>query len=72
MVPVSLAEELMVIPVYSRVDRKGQKILYVAMDDPTNVEAMQQVAHFSGTNVRPLIAPPSEIRKAIKAQYHEE
>jgi hypothetical protein len=33
---------------------------------------MRQVAHFSGTNVRPLIAPPSEIRKAIRLQYQDD
>ena len=63
-----LAEQLVLIPVHTRID-KHARIVYVAMDDPTNVEAMEQVARYTGMHVRPLIAPPSEIRKAITAQY---
>ena len=66
---VDLAERLAVIPVHTRTGEGNTRILYIAMDDPTNIEAMEQVARYTGMNVRPLIAPPSEIRKAIAAQY---
>jgi type IV pilus assembly protein PilB len=66
---VDLAERLTVIPVHTRAGESGTRILYIAMDDPTNIEAMEQVARYTGMNVRPLIAPPSEIRKAIASQY---
>ena len=69
LVPVEVAEQHTLIPVHFRVGPQKQKILYVAMDDPTNVIAMQHVSRITGMHVRPLIAPPSEIRKQIQARY---
>jgi type IV pilus assembly protein PilB len=69
LVPGALALELRLVPVYFRLTRERKKILYVAMDDPTNVDAMKRVSQATGMNVRPLIAPPSELLAAIKEQY---
>jgi type IV pilus assembly protein PilB len=69
LVPVEVAEQHTLIPVHFRVGPQKQKILYVAMDDPTNVVAMEHVSRITGMHVRPLIAPPSEIRKQIQARY---
>lgn len=71
LVPRALAEQLTLIPVHFRVGEKRQKILYVAMDDPTNVGAMETVSRQTGMHVRPLIAPPSEIRREIRERYRE-
>ena len=69
LVPAEVAEQHTLIPVQFRLGPQRQKILYVAMDDPTNVQAMQHVSRITGMHVRPLIAPPSEIRKQIQARY---
>jgi type IV pilus assembly protein PilB len=69
LVPVAVAEQYTLIPVHFRIGEQKQKILYVAMDDPTDVAAMEQVSRITGMNVRPLIAPPSEIRRQIDIQY---
>jgi type IV pilus assembly protein PilB len=69
LLPRELAAELNVIPVYFRTEKNRQKILYVAVDDPTWVGAMEQVALHTGMHVRPLVAPASEIRRAIQAHY---
>ena len=69
LVPAEVAEQHTLIPVHFRLGPQRQKILYVAMDDPTNVQAMQHVSRITGMHVRPLIAPPSEIRKQIQARY---
>lgn len=71
LVPRNLAEQHTLIPVHFRVGEKRQKILYVAMDDPTNVAAMEVVSRQTGMHVRPLIAPPSEIRREIRDRYRE-
>jgi type IV pilus assembly protein PilB len=71
LVPPDVAEQHTLIPVHFRVDHHKQKILYVAMDDPTDVAAMEQVARITGMHVRPLIAPPSEIRRQIQVRYRE-
>ena len=69
LVPRLVAEEHTLIPVHFRVGDKKQRILYVAMDDPTNVPAMAKVSEITAMHVRPLIAPPSEIRMTIEEQY---
>ena len=69
LVPAEVAEQHTLVPVHFRLGPQRQKILYVAMDDPTNVQAMQHVSRITGMHVRPLIAPPSEIRKQIQARY---
>jgi type IV pilus assembly protein PilB len=69
LVPGELAQELTLIPVLFRLGDKKEKILYVAVDDPTNIPAMQKISEITGMHVRPLIAPASEIRKAIRSQY---
>lgn len=72
MVPAELAAELNLIPVMFRIGKDKQKILYLAVDDPTNVPAMERVAQQTGTHVRPLIAPTSEIRRAVRQHYFGE
>ena len=72
LVPAELAAELTLIPVLFRVGERKEKILYVAVDDPTNVPAMQRISEVTGMHVRPLIAPASEIRKAIRTLYFGE
>lgn len=72
LVPKEVAQELGVIPVLFRMGDRKEKILYVAVDDPTNVPVMQRVSEISGMRVRPLIAPASEIRKAIRTHYFGE
>jgi hypothetical protein len=39
------------------------------MDDPSDEKAQADVAQFSGLPVRAMIAPPSDIRSAIRAYY---
>jgi type IV pilus assembly protein PilB len=69
LVSAEMAESHTLIPVHFRLGEQRQKILYVAMADPTNIAAMQQVSRVTGMHVRPLIAPASEIRKQIQARY---
>ena len=69
LVPRALALKWELVPVHFRIGEERQKILYIAISDPTNLEAMQDVAKLTGMNVRPLIAPPSEILRTIEAVY---
>ena len=69
LVPEEVAREFTLIPVHTRIGEKGEEILYVAMDDPTNVKAMERVSELSNMHVRPMIAPPSEIKRAIETYY---
>lgn len=64
-----LAERHCLIPIYVRRSRYQRETLYIAMDDPTDVEARAEVELYAGLPVRPMIAPPSEIRAAIRVYY---
>jgi type IV pilus assembly protein PilB len=72
LLPAEMAQELNLIPVFFRIETTKEKILYVAVDDPTSVSAMERVAKHTGMHVRPLVAPASEIRRAVRAHYFGE
>src|SRR3954466_630255 len=69
LVPLDLVEQYCLIPIYVRRVRGLGDALYVAMDDPTNTQALAEVSERSGLHVRAMIAPPSDIRAAIHAYY---
>lgn len=69
LVPRDVAERFGLLPIYVRRPRGGQTTLYVAMDDPLNEEALSAVSEFAGLPVRPMIAPPGDIRAAIRVYY---
>jgi len=69
LVPEELAEQHCLIPIFVRRVRGLGETLYIAMDDPTNEVAVVAVGEFSGLPVRTMIAPPSDIRGAIRAYY---
>ncbi len=69
LIPAQLAERHCLVPVYTRVGRKGNAMLYVATQDPSDVEALEEVRQLTRMDVKPMIAPPSEIRRAIGVYY---
>jgi type IV pilus assembly protein PilB len=64
-----LAERYCLVPIFVRRVRGLGQALYVAMDDPSDERALAEVSQFSGLPVRAMIAPPSDIRSAIRAYY---
>ena len=69
LVPHETSEKYCLIPIFVRRVRKQGETLYVAMDDPTNDAAIQEVARAAGLPVKPMIACPSDIRAAIRVYY---
>jgi type IV pilus assembly protein PilB len=69
LVPQEIAERYGVVPIFVRRVRGLGQTLYVAMEDPSDEAAIAAVAEYSGLPVRAMIAPPSEIRAAIRAYY---
>jgi type IV pilus assembly protein PilB len=69
LVPHETAEKYGLIPIFVRRVRKQGETLYVAMDDPTNEAAIQEVARAAALPVKPMIACPSDIRAAIRVYY---
>jgi type IV pilus assembly protein PilB len=68
-IPAEIADRCSVMPVYVRSLRGKGATLYIAMDDPTDEEALRKIAETTGLPVRPMIAPPSEIRRVIEQRY---
>lgn len=69
LVSQELAEQYCLVPIFVRRVRGLGQTLYVAMDDPSDERAQSDVSQFSGLPVRAMIAPPSDIRSAIRAYY---
>jgi len=69
LVPSELAEEHGLIPIYVRKVRRAGDTLFIAMDDPTKLDAIDAVAAATGMPVKPMVAPPSEIQNAIRVYY---
>jgi type IV pilus assembly protein PilB len=66
-----VAEKYCLIPIFVRHVKGQGETLYVAMDDPTNEPALQEVARLAGLPARPMIASASDIRSAIRLYYGE-
>jgi type IV pilus assembly protein PilB len=64
-----LAERYTVIPVYVRRERRDGDTLFLAMDDPTQDDVLRVVSERTKMPVRPMIAPPSDIKTAIARAY---
>lgn len=71
-VPRETAEKYCLVPVLHRKSKKGGEQLFVAMDDPTNDVAIEEVAKVTNITVKPMIAARSDIRAAIRVYYHGE
>lgn len=69
LVSQELAERYCLVPIFVRRVRGLGQTLYVAMDDPSDERAQAELAQFSGLPVRAMIAPPTDIRSAIRAYY---
>jgi type IV pilus assembly protein PilB len=64
-----LAERYCLIPIFVRHVKGQGETLYVAMDDPTNEQALVDVSRLAGLPARPMIASASDIRSAIRVYY---
>jgi len=61
-----LAKKYTAIPI----ELENRSTLRVAMADPLNASALEDIRFQSGFFVRPVLAPPSEIVEAISKYYH--
>jgi type IV pilus assembly protein PilB len=64
LVPAQLAERLQVLPV-----KRNGNVLTLAMADPTNVLALDDVAFFTNLQIQPVVASEMAIRQATERVY---
>jgi hypothetical protein len=72
LVPANVTEEFFLIPIYIRTEKGGERALYVAMNDPSDQDALRFVQATSGMTVKPMLAAPSDIAAAIRYYYYDE
>jgi type IV pilus assembly protein PilB len=69
LVPRDVADRFCLVPIYVRHVRHQGDTLYVAMEDPSNEEGLSACRDHAGLPVRAMIAPPQDIRNAIRVYY---
>lgn len=68
-IPPQLAEKHCVLPIYVRKERGGKEVLFVAMQNPNDASTLDALRQVAAMPVKAMIAPPSEIRRAIDVYY---
>ena len=66
-IPAGVAQRHQVLPL-----AEMENALVVAIDDPTNMERMEEVRFAAGVKLMPVMAPRAEIRQALEAAYGSE
>jgi type IV pilus assembly protein PilB len=60
------ARKYLAIPI----EIEGRKTLVVAMSDPLNVAALEDLRFHSGMFIKPVLASPTQVSEAIERYYH--
>lgn len=68
-VPVELAEKYRCIPLFTR-EEAGAELLFVGMDDPSDLKAIDELSFRIEQEVRPVLVAPTELEEALQRNYH--
>lgn len=68
-VPTKIAEKYDVIPIALESKAGGRQTLIIAMADPLNIEAVDQLKFTTGYNIRPVLSTISGIAEALRKYY---
>jgi type II secretory ATPase GspE/PulE/Tfp pilus assembly ATPase PilB-like protein len=66
-IPPGVAQRYQVLPL-----AEMENALVVAIDDPTNMDRMEEARFAAGTKLIPVMAPAAEIRQALESAYAHE
>ena len=68
-VPIDLAEKHRCIPLLVN-DEGGQQVLYLGMEDPSDLGALDEISFRLSEKVRPVLVMHSELEEALQRHYH--
>ncbi len=68
-VPVEVAEKYRCLPLFVR-EEGGAKTLFLAMEDPSNLESLDDLSFQIGEKLRPVLVAPTELEDALQRHYH--
>jgi hypothetical protein len=66
---VELAEKHRCLPLFFKQDA-GERVLFVAMEDPSDAEALDELERASGQRLRVVLVGPTELEEALQRHYH--
>jgi len=69
LVPVELAEKYRCLPLFIR-EEGGAKTLFLAMEDPSDLESLDDLSFRIGEKLRPVLVAPTELEDALARHYH--
>jgi type IV pilus assembly protein PilB len=69
LVPADFAEKHLCVPLFVR-EKGGVDTLHVGMEDPCNVQVIDDLSFRTGMQVQPVMVSPSELCEAIDRFYH--
>ncbi|OGQ26375.1 MAG: hypothetical protein A2138_19730 [Deltaproteobacteria bacterium RBG_16_71_12] len=72
LVPRRIAEQYDVFPISVREQAKGRRLLLLAMADPLNATAIDEIGFTTDSIVKPAIAQISSLEQAIRRHYYGE
>jgi hypothetical protein len=72
LVPRRIAEQYDVFPISLRDQGKGRRLLLLAMADPLNATAIDEIGFTTDTIVKPAIAQISSLEQAVRRYYYGE
>lgn len=67
--PVDLAEKHRCLPLFLK-QEGGGRVLFVAMEDPSDADALDALARASGEQLRAVLVGPTELEEALQRHYH--
>jgi type IV pilus assembly protein PilB len=68
-VPIDLAEKYRCLPLLLN-EEGGQKVLYLAMEDPADLDAIEELGRHIGDAIKPVLVAPTELDEALHRHYH--
>jgi type IV pilus assembly protein PilB len=68
-IPVDLAEKHRCLPLFFK-QEGGERVLFVAMEDPSDSDAIDAIASASGQVLRLVLVGPTELEEALQRHYH--
>lgn len=68
-IPAELAEKHRCLPLFFKQEGE-ERALYVAMEDPSDAEALAELERAAGQRLRAVLVAPTELEEALQRHYH--
>ena len=68
-ISIQVAEKLRCIPLFKKIE-SGRDVLYLGMEDPTDLSVLDDLAFRIGSDIRPVLVGPNQLTEAIERHYH--